>query len=730
MSRLISFYGTQLRVLWEWRGGPVALVKRLLITLVVAAVSFLLTAWIIPRLTVDRVIDAVIAVILMALFNAIVRPVILALAAPISLILVAVLVLVLQVVAFLVVAQFAPGVHVDGFGTALIASFVYAIINTVLTAILGIDSGDSYYGLLVQRLLVKRSTGQSESPGLVILQIDGLAHPILAARMRAGSVNNLASWVRNGTHKLSRWEAILPSMTSASQAGILHGNNDGIPAFRWYERDRKHLMASSNPTDATLILSRISNGEGLLSNNGASICNLMTGDATRSYLTTASIKAEGGGIGESKAFLGFFFSPSGYLRSFTLFLGEFIKELTQARRTRRSGIQPQMHRGAKYAGMRAASNVILRDVNVALIIDEMYRGTNVIYADFTDYDELAHHCGPERVESFQALDGVDEAIGTLVKATEEAPRPYKFVVLSDHGQSLGATFKQRYDKSLGEYIRELMGGRATVVQSTSKAEGSMFVNAFLSEITKAKGVGPTVARAALSGRTTDGVVNLDAEDEPPPAADESAIAVVGSGNLGLVWFTGNDHRLTVEELEELHPGLDLVGRRASRRRDADGPLGGARRGRVRAEGDALPGPGPGRGRGPGGPVRAEHRHEPQARGRDDPRAGPAAAQPVQPRSRRGRRVRGADRLARRPRRAPDGAVHPPSGRVGARRGGPARRAGHLPQHPALAGVDRDRAGPAAQARARARRTRRRTGRRGKRSRLTADRAASPHHEWP
>ena len=555
MSRLISFYGTQLRVLWEWRGGRVALVKRLLITLVVAGVSFLLTAWILPRLTVDRVIDAVIAVILIALFNALVRPVVLALAAPVSLILVAVLVLVLQVVAFLVVAQFAPGVHVDGFGTALIASFVYAIINTVLTAILGVDSGDSYYGLLVQRLLVKRSAGQSESPGLVILQIDGLAHPILAARMRAGSVNNLASWVRSGTHKLSRWEAILPSMTSASQAGILHGNNDGIPAFRWYERDRNHLMASSNPTDATLIVSRISNGEGLLSNNGASICNLMTGDATRSYLTTASIKAEGGGIGESKAFLGFFFSPSGYLRSFTLFLGEFIKELTQARRTRRSGIQPQMHRGAKYAGMRAASNVILRDVNVALIIDEMYRGTNVIYADFTDYDELAHHCGPERVESFQALDGVDQAIGTLVKATEEAPRPYKFVVLSDHGQSLGATFKQRYGKSLGEYIRELMGGRATVVQSTSKAEGSMFVNAFLSEITKAKGVGPTVARAALSGKTTDGVVNLDADDEPPAAADESSIAVVGSGNLGLVWFTGNDHRLTVEELEALHPGL-------------------------------------------------------------------------------------------------------------------------------------------------------------------------------
>ena len=113
--------------------------------------------------------------------------------------------------------------------------------------------------------------------------------------MRAGSVNTMANWVRDGTHKLSRWEAILPSMTSASQAGILHGNNDGIPAFRWYERDRQHLMVSSSPVDAGLIVQRVSNGEGLLSNNGASICNLVTGDATRSYLTTAAIKAEGGG---------------------------------------------------------------------------------------------------------------------------------------------------------------------------------------------------------------------------------------------------------------------------------------------------------------------------------------------------------------------------------------------------------------------------------------------------
>ena len=138
------------------------------------------------------------AVIYIALFNAAVRPVVLMLAAPVSLILVAILVLVLQVLSFIVVAQWAPGVHVDSFGTALIGSFIYAIINTILTGVFGIDRDGSYYGLLIQRLMVKRAVGHSDKPGLVIIQIDGLAHPILAGRMRAGSVNTMASWVRDG----------------------------------------------------------------------------------------------------------------------------------------------------------------------------------------------------------------------------------------------------------------------------------------------------------------------------------------------------------------------------------------------------------------------------------------------------------------------------------------------------------------------------------------------------
>ena len=146
----------------------------------------------------------------------------------------------------------------------------------------------------------------------------------------------------------------------------------------------------------------------------------------------------------------------------------------------------------------------------------------------------------------------------MTKAAEDAPRPYKFIVLSDHGQSLGATFKQRYGKSLGEVVRDLMGGRATLVQSKTAGRG-IDVRELRScrRSPAASGVGPAVARAALASKTTDGVVDLDHEEIPPPA-DESAIAVVGSGNLGLVWFTGHDHRLTAEELERAAPELLLA----------------------------------------------------------------------------------------------------------------------------------------------------------------------------
>ena len=63
---------------------------------------------------------------------------------------------------------------------------------------------------------------------------------------------------------------------------------------------------------------------------------------------------------------------------------------------------------APYVALRAVTNVFLRDLNVALVVEAMMRGAKSIYVDFVDYDEIAHHAGVTRAESLAALYGLDD----------------------------------------------------------------------------------------------------------------------------------------------------------------------------------------------------------------------------------------------------------------------------------------------------------------------------------
>lgn len=559
IRRLIDLYRLQLRVLWTWRAGPLALLGRLVVSLIVAVIGLVVADWFLGGLRITRPLAPFTAAIALGLLNAIVRPVLLALAASVSGVAIAITAIVLQVVLILLLAPLVPGLEIDGFATAFWASWIIAITNTLLTSMFAINAGDSYFGMLVHQLIRDHADApHTDAPGVVIIQVDGLAHPVLLHQLRAGRVPTMSRWLRSGSHRLIGWEALVPSQTSASQAGILHGNNDGIPAFRWYEKadDGGRLMVSNRPADALEIVRRVSNGEGLLSNDGASVGNLVTGDAARSYVTMAALGDPGQGIGASSAFYGFFLSPYNYLHTIVRFAGEVIKERYQAWRQRRAGVEPRLHRGGVYPFLRAGTNVFLRDLGTTLVIEEMYRGAPVVYVDYTDYDEIAHHSGPERGESLDALDGVDRAIGSLERAALDAPRPYRFVVLSDHGQSLGATFLQRFGVTLEELVRSLLGGSEQVMAATSRVEEWGPMNAFLSELSGGRGAAPAVARAITRRRRTDGAVRAGPPDSRGHrSGDEPDLVVAASGNLGLIWFPALPGRQTLEAIGSHYPGL-------------------------------------------------------------------------------------------------------------------------------------------------------------------------------
>jgi len=576
LRRLVAFYGLHLRLLRTWRLGPRALVRRLVLTTAIAYVAFAAAVVLVRGITVTNVASILGAVVVIGLLNTLLRPVVLALAIPLGILAVALIGTALQFVVVLAVGSIVPGLRVVDVTAAIEGAAIFAVVNTSISWLIALGEDESYFSHLV-RALIREHAGaaRTDRAGVLIVQIDGLSHPVLVNQIRAGRVPTMARWVRSKSHRLAAWECQLPSQTSASQAGILLGANDGIPAFRWYEKARGRLMVSNRPADAAEIESRLTTGRGLLADGGSSVGNLVSGDAAEAILTMSRLSDRVAALGPTRSWFYFFVSPFALARAFFLSLGEAGKEIWQARRQRAAGIEPRIDRGGAYPLLRAITNVVLRQVSVALLVERILRGVPVIYVDFQDYDEIAHHSGPERGEALDALDGVDGVLGALERVVVEAPRPYRFVVLSDHGQSQGATFRQRYGVTVEALIRELIGGRAPMRAATSTVEPWGPLNAFLSEVGLGAGLGARFVRRVFRGQSSDGHVELgpgraegrqgsagapdalagtaDAVGEAPEGPPE--LVVCASGNLALVYLNARPERLTLEELAALYPGL-------------------------------------------------------------------------------------------------------------------------------------------------------------------------------
>lgn len=573
VGRLLDFYRVQLELVWHWRRGRRQLIWRGIVSFFVAAFSLALTAWLLPGVRVETVIALAAAVIAIGALSALVRPLLLAMVAPFSLILMLLTALTFQVVVILALVPLVPGIHLAAPVDAVLAAIVFAVINSTLSWLLSLDTDDSYYSMLVRRLLTRRRDAiHSPQPGFVFIQIDGLSYAVLQQQIQAGRVPIMSRWVSRGRMRLSPWTTLLPSQTSASQAGILYGNSDDIPAFRWFDKQNGELFQSSRVGDVEQLEQRLIDAghKGLLTNDGASIGNLCSGGAARSYLTLSKVRDPQQGLGRSRSYYSFFLSPYGFVHAIVLAIAEMAKEIFQARRARLAGIEPRLDgRGFPYPALRAMTNIVLRPLVTSLVIEEMLRGTPTIYVTYSDYDEIAHHSGPQRAESLDALDGVDRALGSLARAAEDAPRPYHFVVLSDHGQTLGATFLQRYGKTLDALLRQLMGGADEVRAAVDELDQWRVVNTFVSELGHAKGAG-RVARTALRerDRRRQRRAARTAAREPEPSPDRPDLVVCPSGNLALVYFPDIEGRATLEAINDRfpamvealasHPGIGLV----------------------------------------------------------------------------------------------------------------------------------------------------------------------------
>ncbi len=529
-----------------------------------------------PGISAEGLWAVPIAALMTTIVAAILRPLMIRVAGPFGWAGAAVLAFFGNFFILLLAFTLSPGLTVDEWYQVFICSWIYSIIMAIALWLTASDDDDVFLVQALRQSTRGKTWGTSLQPedhaaveagghpqmGVIFVQLDGMPAPVMEWAVKSGNLPTLSRWIRSGEYSWAEWRSCVPSTTPVAQAGLLHGTSENMPAFRWYEKDTGRLLVSNHPPDAAEIEERISDGHGLLADTGVSISNLFSGDAESRLLVMSGMSKVRAGLGPSKSYASFFTAPSGFTRALILTVGEMIKEKYQARNQVRRGIEPRISRKGSYVALRGITNVMLRDLNTALVIEAMMQGAKSIYVDYVDYDEIAHHAGVQRSESLHALEGLDRVLSQLERVVRYAPRPYRFVCVSDHGQSQGATFKQRYGAPLEEVVRDLMGVETDeVAASTGDVESWGPVNTFLSQLQQQDSVTGGLTKRAMRKRSSSGAVALGPGEVDHASIDGQAdidrpeLVVVGSGNLGGIWFARQPGQMTAEQIEAQWPGL-------------------------------------------------------------------------------------------------------------------------------------------------------------------------------
>ncbi len=500
----------------------------------------------------------------MALINAVLWPLVIRIALPLTIVTFGLGSLALSAGAVALAFHLVDG-KAPSFWADLAIAFGLALVSMVVAPLLDVDGDARHLSVVRRRVRRTRRHSPTDVPGVILFEIDGLGEGVLRDALQEGHVPTIARWLGDGSHRVLGWECDLSSQTGASQAGLLLGSNWDMPAFRWYEKESGRTMVSNHPADAAEMERRRSTGEGLLAAGGTSRGNMFSGDAPRCTATMSVIRDRS----RSKAgdLFAYFSDPYGFMRTIVLSLADIAYERRAARQQRRGGEEHVDRRGT-YPLIRATIAVVMRDLVTALLMADIVEGVPASYATFVGYDEVAHHSGIRAPDALAVLRRHDRQLARLERATAQSPRPYHLVVLSDHGQTQGRPFRQRYGETLEEVVRgALEQGEVYAPAAVDEAWGDM--GAVLADASREPSVGGRMLARATSARSVEGTVALGpnrealaergvrlASDEKKGKEEEGEEAVVMvSGGLALIYLPLAPERLTLEQIAESHPRL-------------------------------------------------------------------------------------------------------------------------------------------------------------------------------
>ncbi len=288
-----------------------------------------------------------------------------------------------------------------------------------------------------------------------MLQIDALPYAELRRAIELGYCPTISEMVREEGYTLRRWFCGLPSATPYCQAGIFYGENEGIPAFRFYDKADRRVITCNAPSGVQYIRDRI-NAPGALA-GGSSYVNLLDGDAETVAFTVATREKMSvfERLGGWRMALLIAIHPIRVARMLFQAVLEWLREEYERsvgelarRRTHSEGIFPLV---------RVLSNVVVRELQTMAILLDVYLGVPIIYSTFMQYDELGHHFGPSSFQALRDLRRTDARIREIRRMIESlGGRSYDVVLLSDHGMTPSSSYRVLYGETLGQTVARVL----------------------------------------------------------------------------------------------------------------------------------------------------------------------------------------------------------------------------------------------------------------------------------
>ncbi|MFT4582547.1 MAG: endonuclease/exonuclease/phosphatase family metal-dependent hydrolase [Gammaproteobacteria bacterium] len=384
------------------------------------------------------------------------------------------------------------------------------------------------------------------TPGLIMIQIDGLSHKQFTRALENGNLPLLKNLIENEHYRVHHLYSGLPSSTPAVQAELFYGVKTAVPAFSFLDRASREVRIMYEPASAASVEQDLAQLGSPLMKGGSVYCDIFTGGAAESHFCPASL-GWGPVLRAANPFvLTFLLFTHGYsaLRIAALLLLEFV--LAGIDSIRGVVLGHHLRHELKFVAARVAICILLRElVTIGAKID-ITRGLPIIHLNLLGYDEQAHRRGPQSRFAHWALKGIDDAIGRIVRAANcAARREYDVWIYSDHGQE----HTESYENTFGIPVAEAI---TAVFQSFEHAEQRTHTDEIKSiQTQRVRLLGGGKRTKQLFPRTTNNeekaktdntfgerlAAGSNDDDKEAGEQDPNPLRVVAMGPVGFIYYS-------------------------------------------------------------------------------------------------------------------------------------------------------------------------------------------------